>query len=447
MRAKAKSKAKYKSRYESLNKAIDKLLVVAIKNLLRKRRPRRSRRKVIKSSPVAPPVMSTSSTSVAQTKADELTKEQQNPRKNQYLQIEEPQQPTNKALALISNTDAADLEFHDIDTGGVEVINKRTGAKINMSETEFKKIASSVTQVAQHRKEAEESKKQAEQARQEAERANIDKKTLEAYVDAHILEEAQAIISSLVARFLAQHARDTGKIPYVPTRKADVMIELNMLHGFREWFQGKKVNKNNKKEKEEFNNSASNELIKIIDAAPPSKNMELFENMNKEENKVGKGVTKYPGGALDNQQIDTMMASYPWYKGTRAVDTLDSLPEDGARIVNTSPMTDPKVGHWVAIKVSPTTLEYYDPLGRPPAPDMLAAIEKALPKGHTSLQFKINRMRDQAMTTMTCGWHAMKFLMDRYAKDKPFKEASGFNKLGEKQVAQFMKKYKDFGYI
>jgi hypothetical protein len=61
-------------------------------------------------------------------------------------------------------------------------------------------------------------------------------------------------------------------------------------------------------------------------------------------------------------------------------------------------------------------------------------------------QFKLNMIQDQSRTSSTCGWHSMKFLVDRY-EGKPFKEASGFNALGEKNIKAFQKHYKKFGKL
>lgn len=138
--------------------------------------------------------------------------------------------------------------------------------------------------------------------------------------------------------------------------------------------------------------------------------------------------------------------SHPYIR-TFAVDNMKdagTLPESYSFITNTSPISDPKVGHWVAVRADPKTVEYYDPLGMPPNRPMMKALMEMVGKGER--QFKVNRMRDQAATAQTCGPHSMKFLDDR-ATGKPFKEATGFNKLGEKQVMQYMKKYKDFGTL
>jgi hypothetical protein len=134
---------------------------------------------------------------------------------------------------------------------------------------------------------------------------------------------------------------------------------------------------------------------------------------------------------------------------------LDTLKEHTPRaeesfIVNTQPMSDPKVGHWVAVRVTPDSVEYYNPFGKPPAAKMRTVlkriIRRGLRRGAPPLQFKINRMQDQSITSQNCGWFSMKFLDDR-AAGKPFKEATGFNKLGEKQVEKYKQKYKEFGYI
>ena len=67
----------------------------------------------------------------------------------------------------------------------------------------------------------------------------------------------------------------------------------------------------------------------------------------------------------------------------------------------------------------------------------------------SKMQFKINLIKDQASNSMNCGWHSIKFLLDRY-DGKKFMEATKFidnSKNGEKDIKAFQKHFKKFGYL
>lgn len=118
--------------------------------------------------------------------------------------------------------------------------------------------------------------------------------------------------------------------------------------------------------------------------------------------------------------------------------------------------TDPsyKQGeHWVAIYVDTTedkSLEYYDSFAEDP-PDNFMNDIKQLIDAHKIpyyLKFKINRIKEQAENSMLCGFHAMKFLIDRF-NGKPFKDCSGYSDVrkSEMKAGNMAKKYERFGYI
>ena len=57
-----------------------------------------------------------------------------------------------------------------------------------------------------------------------------------------------------------------------------------------------------------------------------------------------------------------------------------------------------------------------------------------------------NLIRDQSLTSETCGYFAVVFLRDRL-NNIPFKIASGFNKLGEKRIADIKKHLQPFSEV
>lgn len=126
-----------------------------------------------------------------------------------------------------------------------------------------------------------------------------------------------------------------------------------------------------------------------------------------------------------------------------------------AFVMNTDPRTKPG-NHWVSIYISPkdASVEFYDSFGREPSPKVKLALKKIMDKLNlkTMYKFKINRVKQQTDNSNTCGYHSMKFLLDRF-KGKTFPQASGFDdriqdksKKYEKEINN-LKKQKAFGYI
>jgi hypothetical protein len=165
-----------------------------------------------------------------------------------------------------------------------------------------------------------------------------------------------------------------------------------------------------------------------------------------------------PGG-LFNYQIADMMKKYRklGFKGVFAVDQIHMIPLKRTNkmlsfIMNTEPIRTPN-GHWVAVILTPTNLEYFDSFGEDPSPtflkNMMKLAESWSPK--SLLQFKINRVKFQRNNSVNCGFFAMKFLIDRYS-GKNFKQATGFDIInnaikGEKEIERFKNKIKEFGAI
>ena len=162
---------------------------------------------------------------------------------------------------------------------------------------------------------------------------------------------------------------------------------------------------------------------------------------------------------LWNDEIEQLMRKYvkKGFKGVYSIDELNKIifnPNDTkiSFIMNTQP-SYVKMGHWVSILITPDTLEYYDPFGEDPPKiflkDLLPKLKMWMP--NNLFQFKINRIKFQRNNSNNCGYHAMKFLIDRH-KGIPFKDVTGFTKFdqslrGEKIIKEFKKKCKQFGYV
>lgn len=103
--------------------------------------------------------------------------------------------------------------------------------------------------------------------------------------------------------------------------------------------------------------------------------------------------------------------------------------------------------HWIAVYISPQkykSIEYYDSLGNEPPPLFMKEIKIVTDRLNLPyyLKFKINRIRRQKLTTRTCGYFSVKFILDRMRGLK-FKETTGF-KDEEGKIRQFRSKW---GYV
>jgi hypothetical protein len=147
------------------------------------------------------------------------------------------------------------------------------------------------------------------------------------------------------------------------------------------------------------------------------------------------------------------------FVGVYSINDLDKIPVNASAdsinfVMNTVP-SNVKYGHWVAVYINKHNLEYYDSFGQPPSNEFITNIKAVLKKfvGNKPLQFKINRIKIQSVSSTNCGYYAIKFLIDKY-QGKSFKEITKYNKLmgvfkSEKQIEAFKKKIniKPFEYI
>jgi hypothetical protein len=136
-------------------------------------------------------------------------------------------------------------------------------------------------------------------------------------------------------------------------------------------------------------------------------------------------------------------------------------------IINTSDsssdgsgMDGKPVGHWRACYVNNEddyqSIEIFDPLVNEPENGLIDGLRKVARKMNpeTLFKVKINYLQRQDKNTGTCGYHAIKFLEDRY-NGVPFSVASGYDNYiekhmpdhsadGEKDLKQKIKKYNSF---
>lgn len=186
----------------------------------------------------------------------------------------------------------------------------------------------------------------------------------------------------------------------------------------------------------------------------------LMAWLDKEKEKESQGKGKYLGRGLYSDEIDEIMKPLEskGYMGTIASDEIPTLvPNAKPRmsfIMNLDPSTK-KGSHWVAVYIDARnhgdqSIEYYDSFADDPPKrfmeDIKLLIDKIEPE--TYLKFKVNKIVQQRADSDSCGWFAMRFLMDRY-NGVPFKEATPYSEVlqGEKDIKKFKEKYEKFGYI
>ena len=163
----------------------------------------------------------------------------------------------------------------------------------------------------------------------------------------------------------------------------------------------------------------------------------------------GKGADE----GMSNIEIDKFMKSHKSYLGTIASDEIESkiLPQlrpgmsQGSFIMNMDKSDQPG-SHWVAVYFTPRAIEYYNPLADPPTENFRNEAKKIVqivnPDGF--MLFKKNNIQRQSNDTKTCGYHAMKFIIDR-ENGKSYADATGFSDHkkddhvnGEKAVDKFI---------
>jgi len=182
----------------------------------------------------------------------------------------------------------------------------------------------------------------------------------------------------------------------------------------------------------------------------PGKGNNKIDNTG-QETKIG------PDG-LYNTEIEHIMKDYPDFVGVISSDEIPSLvgkvkPNKKISFIMNLDKSNQPGSHWVSVLIDPVnsqSVEYYDSYGMPPpnnfSKDIKLLVDKMKPDVY--LKYKINKVKHQHDSSSTCGWHSMRWLLNRYA-GIPFKDCTGWNEVnkGEKAAQDLKKKFKKFGYI
>ena len=199
-----------------------------------------------------------------------------------------------------------------------------------------------------------------------------------------------------------------------------------------------------------------------------------------DENTEDEGVegAGYDGDGLFNDEIEKIAKKrIKDYVPIIASDQLNELPKYVGRgdkrfgfVVNTNPSTSDgsghdnfPPGHWTSVYINNEddypSIEYFDPLARGKMPeDLIKMCRRIAVKMNPEVMFKYkqNMLRRQSKMTSNCGFHAVKYLDDRY-NGIPYSEATGYDDYmeslnnapdgsrdGEKEIASYIKKYESY---
>ena len=178
----------------------------------------------------------------------------------------------------------------------------------------------------------------------------------------------------------------------------------------------------------------------------------------------GTGISK---GGLYNDEIESIMKHFKDFKGVIMRNEIKKLLPDIephsriAFIINTDPSYKPGK-HWCGVYIdarsgpeSSNSIEWYDSYASNMPKDILddcKLIIKCL-KPESFLKLKENSIIHQSDKSSNCGYHCMKFLIDRF-RGRSFAEATGYDekmrynnsKESEKEIER-LKNQKPFSYI
>lgn len=181
---------------------------------------------------------------------------------------------------------------------------------------------------------------------------------------------------------------------------------------------------------------------------------------NDKEAKIDERSAKFiRKNGLYSDQIAEILQDYAkdGFLGVVAADEVSelataSLNFDKFGFVMNKDTADKAGSHWVACfcDLNDASLEYYDSFAEEPDDLFLVEIKKVIDAHDLDyyLKFKINRITDQKSNSTLCGFHAMRFLIDRF-KGKDWQMCSGYSEIKESEAAagKMLKKYERFGYI
>jgi hypothetical protein len=164
--------------------------------------------------------------------------------------------------------------------------------------------------------------------------------------------------------------------------------------------------------------------------------VEQIKIMKEIFNQSGQGLKKISEKGLSEDEINKVMKKYKYYYGTIASDEISSKIKPVIKktkpigfIMNLDKRSKPG-SHWIAIFISPksASVEYYDSFGREPQKHVTKQLKDLVDSLNLPVlyKFKVNKVKHQTDNSNLCGFHSMKFLIQRF-KNIPFSTASGYD--------------------
>ncbi|KYQ88906.1 hypothetical protein DLAC_10489 [Tieghemostelium lacteum] len=213
--------------------------------------------------------------------------------------------------------------------------------------------------------------------------------------------------------------------------------------------------KEEKPTKKKINNT--NSKIKKDTDSKTKKGKDFSEQYRpkRDKSKTQGGGDNEPKGLYDHE-IESLMKPYhkEGFESVIASDEIGTLdPKKKMSFIMNLDKSNQPGSHWVAVNIDTEgdkSIEYYDSFAKDPSDEFMEQIKGLVNKikPGTYLKFKVNKVVDQRSNSTNCGYHAIKFLLNRY-NGHPFKECTGWSEINkeEKEANQMRKKFKRFGYI
>ena len=176
---------------------------------------------------------------------------------------------------------------------------------------------------------------------------------------------------------------------------------------------------------------------------------------DEQEKPPNAGKNGVDGDGMYDYEINNAMKGFGkyGYKGTFGIDEFSKIRQlvrTGENyvsfIMNTEPSFSKKTGHWVAVYISPSSLEYFDSFAEEPPKrfnrEILEIIDKMAPDVY--LKYKVNKVKRQSVSSANCGLFAMKFLYDRIVLGKDYKFCTGYSEVekSEREIKKWGREFK-----
>jgi hypothetical protein len=155
---------------------------------------------------------------------------------------------------------------------------------------------------------------------------------------------------------------------------------------------------------------------------------------------------------LSGEEIEEMMSKHEEFGGVYALDEVHEAPfnlDENMGIIINLDTSDLPGSHWVALWMDndEKSWDYYDSYGEDPPVMLMEQIQDIMINLAPEMyyKFRINRVVQQRSNSDTCGFFAMRFLLDRM-EGIPYKECTGWSAVmkNERDIKKFKEK---FGYV